>query len=114
MRHPMWTAHLLFHCRVFAIKYRTIPCNQPIANEAKQVGKLAADPHANQKPAGLKCSSQVTRCNQLLVQRSSFAGRAARCNQRRKRIAGCANHSQQAQSGAAAPSDGICDARRAL
>ena len=113
----MWTAHLLFHCRVFAIKYRTIPCNQPIANEAKQVGKLAADPHANQKPAGLKCSSQVTRCNQLLALRLSFADRyssTVQSNQRRKRIAGCAYHSQQAQSGAAAPSAGICDARRAL
>ena len=52
------------HCRVFAIKYRTTPCNRPIANQAKQVGKLAADPHANQKPAGLNCASQVTgRCS---------------------------------------------------
>jgi hypothetical protein len=47
---------------VFAIKYRTTPCDQPIANQAKQVGKLAADPHAGQKPASLNCASQVTGC----------------------------------------------------
>ena len=63
----MWTRHLLFHRRVFAIKYRTIPCNQPLANEAKQVGKLLSDPHAGQKPAGLNCASQVTACCLLFV-----------------------------------------------
>jgi hypothetical protein len=73
----VWTRHLLFHRRVFAIKYRTIPCNQPIANEAKQVGKLLSDPHANQKPAGLNCASQVTGCCLLLVQRLNRANKAA-------------------------------------
>ena len=61
---------------MFAIKYRTTPCDRPIANQAKQVGKLAADPHANMKPASLNCASQVTGCYSLLVQCHSFASRA--------------------------------------
>jgi hypothetical protein len=91
----MWPRHLLFRRRVFAIKYRTIPCNQPLAKEAKQVGKLLSDPHAGQKPAGLNCASQVTRHEQLLVAAPQPRRQCSmvQSNQRRQRGAGGAHHS---------------------
>jgi hypothetical protein len=102
------------HCRVFAIKYRTTPCDRPIANQAKQVGKLAADPHANMKPASLNCASQVTGCYSLLVQCHSFASRATTrawiCA-----AAACAYDKQPGQHVhcGTAPGDAVCDACRA-
>lgn len=44
---------------VFAISYRTVDCDTPVANEAKLVGKLMSDPHADMKPKSLNCATQV-------------------------------------------------------